>query len=264
MSKDWRLLYKDSGSKYASQCFLLHVIAKMHEDIILSHQWHHMAGPFIHPVLQYVRKNFLTSRVQQDFFKSLTARLSSIWVNSFHSPEHTPKNLAICSFAKTPEPYVFLPEEKQYLTNVEFFQVSRLAGPHTQWGPWPNLRPQLNQSRCEGENSATFSRCSYTGLPNKKFVFNMNAFLRSYHIHWLYYSIHIQCMCILYTYWNIPSGNMLSVISHLFSTYKSTQVLFSFVWKYIYAFTCSAMMDLLRDLDLAASDSVGRSNSGIL
>lgn len=141
---------------------------------------------------------------------------------------------------------------RKAITNVECFQVSRLAGPHTQWGPWPNLRPQLNQSRCE--RCSKKQVCQIRSL-SSKWTHSWEAI----HIHWLYYSIHIQCMCIRRnTYWNIPSGNMLSVISHLFSTYKSTQVLFSFVWKYIYAFTCTAMMDLLRDLDLAASDIVGR------
>lgn len=147
MSKDWRL--QDSGSKYASQCF--HVIAKMREDIILINIVASMApyGGTIHTPSLTLCKEKLSYLTCATGLLQVFDSKTILNLGEFISPSRThtekPRHLQPRQNTKT----LRFSSGRKAITNVEFFQVSRLAGPHTQWGPWPNLRPQLNQSRCE-------------------------------------------------------------------------------------------------------------------
>lgn len=145
MTKDWRLLYKDSGSKYASQCF--HVIAKMHEDTILSHQWHRMVGPFIHPVLYYIyiykgKPSYLTCAT--GLLQVDSCRLSSIWVNSFHPPEllghvgRFPFQINNKTLYRKNSPFAASPKHQKFL---RFLPKATKNNPRTIFPGFPAGRP---------------------------------------------------------------------------------------------------------------------------
>lgn len=104
----------------------------------------------------YIRENLLTSHVQQDFFKStavdypqsgwIHSTLPNFWVMlegflSKSTIRHYTEKTHHLQLRQNTKSFCVFFRRQQKITHVQFFQVSRLVGPHTQWGPWPNLRP---------------------------------------------------------------------------------------------------------------------------